>query len=280
MWLNKQDTVAVLRKDQLFLLKCLKTQCPPSSPCVSIDDRVLWAYLNRYAAALSCTVSGNTFTFPIFAWYYHIAFCHLSHGELKAWTLKIWRDFRPSFKVTQHIWWSTLNTTVWHLSFPSWVWQQRNNGRHVITQPNNPSHQIKKTTASSSGCDSGGVEATGFIWIVPPPLPVVHSIWNLYFIFIKACLPFLAILLSFLCFGLIWAKSLWTNCRVFRSPVLRVVETDLWLRSGRSLGHSHPSQSGCDDTLLSRLKSGREWHPGGLQTHSESVPGSLRTAAH
>lgn len=126
MWLNKQDTVAVLRKDQLFLLKCLKTQCPPSSPCVSIDDRVLWAYLNRYAAALSCTVSGNTFTFPIFAWYYHIAFCHLSHGELKAWTLKIWRDFRPSFKVTQHIWWSTLNTTVWHLSFPSWVrWKDK-----------------------------------------------------------------------------------------------------------------------------------------------------------
>lgn len=171
MWLNKQDTVAVLKKDQLFLLKCLKTQCPPSSPCVSIDDRVSWAYQDRYAAPLSCTVSANTFSFPIFTWYYHIAFCYLSHGELKSWTLKIWRDFRPSFNVKQHIWWPTLYTIVWQLSFPSWVWQQRNNGRHVIALPNNPSHQIKKSLSFIIWLWLGRSRGNGVYLDCPSPTP-------------------------------------------------------------------------------------------------------------
>ena len=75
-------------------------------------------------------------------------------------------------------------------------------------------------------------------------------------------------------FGAVFPKSLWTNCRRFRSPVLRcrVADTDSWL-SGSSLG-AFPSQPitvwRCP--FMWRHKKGEEWRAGGSRPHSESCP--------
>lgn len=46
-----------------------------------------------------------------------LPFCDLPHGEIKAWTLKIWRDFRPSFYVKQHI--NMFEHNIFDLPIPS-----------------------------------------------------------------------------------------------------------------------------------------------------------------
>ena len=62
-------------------------------------------------------------------------------------------------------------------------------------------------------------------------------------------------LCSFLSFFVLswFSKSLWTNCRGFRSPASRVVETDSWLRRGSSFGHFPPSQSRYDNTFFVKV---------------------------
>lgn len=219
--------MAVWRKDQLFCwwcreletaasarqwcsLKYLKTQCPPSCPCVSVRmtgcDQHIWiATLLLFPTQSHRTHLHFQFLPDIIT----LPFCDLPHGEIKAWTLKIWRDFRPSFYVKQHIWW-TLNTTF--LIFPSQAWWQRNNSCHVIARPNNPSHQTKKSTASLSGCDLGCPTARragrkwrgrgkGCIRIMPPPL--LYSSFN-HLLLLKSVLFLLRL---FKCIKIFWTKD-------------------------------------------------------------------------
>ena len=67
--------------------------------------------------------------------------------------------------------------------------------------------------------------------------------------------PLFKILLSLFVLGC-FSKSLWTNCREFRSPVLRMAETSDWgvEAAGR---HNPPSQSWCDNALF--VKALKRW---------------------
>ena len=73
------------------------------------------------------------------------------------------------------------------------------------------------------------------------------------------CSSYYALLSIFFHFSII-LKFLWIDCSGFRSPVAQDVLAGSWLTSGSSLGHSLCSQSGCDNSILWRLKGGGERH--------------------
>ena len=80
-------------------------------------------------------------------------------------------------------------------------------------------------------------------------------------------------LLYFLCLG--WFSS-WLIAGDSDHLCTGGTEAPPWLRSGSSWRCSPPSQSGCDDALFERLKTGGKWHPGVSHPHSESAPELLR----